>query len=232
MYPPKRHLGQHIGIKAHEDLIKALGIVCRKNRHIRGLLAGAPWGGAEWYLEKLKLLAWRAAGDRISFTGALPFDIAKSAWPDLNLAVHVPISENCGGVIEPLLSRVPIIASDVGGLPEVIFDGLTGRLVPPRNPEFLAAAILQCLEEIERYREMAVRGEQLVRTMFDVERTAREVFGIYRHILNGEPPPPEFDSRKLVRELSMKVRDREDANRFAPRRALPARGVEVTTCPR
>ena len=96
--------------------------------------------------------------------------------------MHVPLSENCVGVIEPLNAEVPVIASSVSGLPEVIIDRRTGWLVPPRRSHLLARAILEVLDHGEEGRRMAVLGKQLVDTMFDVERTGREVYEIYRHV--------------------------------------------------
>jgi glycosyltransferase involved in cell wall biosynthesis len=229
MYPPRFYLGQRIGLKAHEDLIEALGIVCRKDPRVRGVIAGSAWGGADWYEQRLRERARQVAGDRITFPGPLPFGEAKHAWHDLDLAVHVPISENCGGVIEPLLACVPVIASRVGGLPEVIFDGFTGTLVPPRDPERLAETILQCIVERDHGRRMARRGEQLVRTMFDVDRTAREVLAVYRHILSGDIRPLEFDSRAAAESLAAK--DSTDSRASVPKRE-PKEVKEVILCPR
>lgn len=229
MYPPKFYLGQRIGLKAHEDLIEALGIVLRKDPRVRGVIAGAAWGGADWYEKRLQQQARKTAGDRIAFTGALPFSEAKSAWRDLDLAVHVPISENCGGVIEPLLAHVPVIASRVGGLPEVIFEGITGKLVPPRDPQGLAEAILKCIADRGHCRQTALRGAELVKTMFDVNRTAREVRAVYEHIMTGNARPPEFDSRVVSATLSTEYP--VDSQARVPKRE-PQEDKEVVSCPR
>ena len=60
-------------------------------------------------------------------------------------AVHVPRSENCGGVVEPFSAGVPVIAAAVGGLPEVVIDNVTGRIVRDRSPKVLAQNISQIL---------------------------------------------------------------------------------------
>lgn len=199
MYPPKRALGQTCGMKCHEDIIAALAKVCRKIPHAMGVFVGTGWDGATWYEEKLRRLAARLAGDRIRFAGPLPAAAARQAWRDIDLAVHVPLSENCGGVIEPLHFGVPVIASAVGGIPEVIIADRTGWLVPPRNPDLLATAILRALSNLDAGRHMASTGKRLVDTMFDVERTAREVLDIYRHVLDRDcPPPVPFDAHRFL----------------------------------
>ncbi|MCW5556031.1 MAG: glycosyltransferase family 4 protein [Verrucomicrobiae bacterium] len=195
MYPPKFFLGQRVGLKCHEDLIEALGYVCRARPNVLGVIVGGAWNGAGWYEQKLKRLADKAAGNRIRFTGPLPGEAAKRAWKDFDLAVHVPLSENCGGVIEPLNAGVPVIASAIGGLPEVVIDGRTGLLIPPRRPYALARAITDALDRKKECLKMAAAGKRLVDTMFDVERTAQEVYQVYRHLLDPRClAPVPFDS--------------------------------------
>ncbi len=88
-----------------------------------------------------------------------------------------------------------MIAARVGGLPEVVIDGVTGLLVLPRNPEALAAALLRVCADPRRYREMAQAGAELVSQMFDVRRTAREIYQTYCHILDHSVPrPAEFQT--------------------------------------
>src|ERR1019366_4599623 len=141
-----------------------------------GILAGGPWGKAARYQDRLRRLAERVGKGRILMPGYWSFSEVQEYWPDFDCAMHVPISENCGGVVEPLVAGVPTIAGDVGGLPEVVINGVTGILVPKRNPEALAGAVLKVLADPERYRAMARLGGELVGEMFDVRRTAGEVY--------------------------------------------------------
>jgi hypothetical protein len=91
----------------------------------------------------------------------------------------------------------------IGGLPELVIEGVTGKLVGIRDPCGLAGAILEVLDNRERYIGLASAGRDLLLTMFDVRRTAREVMEIYRHILDHDyPRPPEFDSEAEMHELS------------------------------
>ena len=203
MYPPKFLLGQRVGLKCHEDIIEALGSVTQIRPDVIGVFVGGAWNNATWYERRLMQVARRRAGDRVRFAGSLPAGAARQAWGDFDLAVHVPLSENCGGVIEPLNAGVPVIASSVGGLPEVIIDRRTGWLVPPRRPDLLARAILEALDHGDEGRRMAALGKQLVDTMFDVERTGREVYEIYRHVLDPRCPPPRaFSSTDFLGQLT------------------------------
>jgi glycosyltransferase involved in cell wall biosynthesis len=203
MYAPKYYLGHTKGLKRHEDIIDALGILIKQNPRIKGVFVGGAWNGAEWYENKLRLRAQRIAGDRIFFTGPLQSEQAFQAWEDYDVAIHVPISENCGGVVEPLCFAVPTIASKVGGLPEVIIEGKTGYLVPPNNPEILAKRIGEVISDFGKARQMAETGKLLVKKMFDVDRTAQEIIAIYKHVLDPRNPrPDEFKSNRFVNKAT------------------------------
>jgi len=190
MYAPKYFLGQTVGLKCHEDIIDALGIVLRRNPRAVGVLAGGPVRNATWYENRLRARA-EATHERIRMPGLLPHEVVQNAWADFDLAVHVPISENCGGVLEPLLACVPVVASNVGGIPELVIDGVTGKLVAPRRPQELAEAILEAFEDLEHHRRMAEAGNALANCIFDVRRTAPEIEQIYRHVLDSSIAAPE-----------------------------------------
>jgi glycosyltransferase involved in cell wall biosynthesis len=203
IYAPKWYLGQRRGLKAHEDLIDALGIVIRQRSDVVGMLIGGSFMKSLWYEESLRKRARAVGGDRIVMTGYMPVEKIRQAWPEFDLAVHVPTSENCGGVMEPMLAGVPIIASRVGGLPELVIDGVTGTTVPPKNPAELARQILLSLTAKDRGRQFAAKGQNLVARTFAVERTAREVFDIYSHALRLRTERPvEFDPENAIAAAS------------------------------
>ncbi|ATX81430.1 Glycosyltransferase involved in cell wall bisynthesis [Mariprofundus ferrinatatus] len=201
LYPPKRHLGQSRGLKRHEDVIEALGRVLSARDDVVGLLIGSQWGGGHSYEERLKKMADRIGGGRILMPGHMASEEVLAAWEDFDLAVHVPASENCGGVVEPLQAGIPVIAARVGGLPEVVIDGVTGLLVDGGDIDQLAEAMNRTLDHPDELRVMARRGQKLVTHMFDVHRTAAEVVGIYRHLLEGSEAPAFFDSNAYAREM-------------------------------
>jgi glycosyltransferase involved in cell wall biosynthesis len=195
MYPPRWYLGEKTGLKRHEDLITALGIALGKSKRIFGILAGGQWGEGHRYEDQLRSMASTTGNGRIIMPGALNRAQVSRLWPLVDCAVHVPASENCGGVVEPMLAGVPVIASTTGGLPEVVIDGLTGSTVPAKQPGILAKRIVEVMESIEAHRGMARRGAQLVGTMFNVSRTAPEVLGIYRFLLGqSDNRPAGFSS--------------------------------------
>jgi glycosyltransferase involved in cell wall biosynthesis len=202
MYPPKRYLGQTTGIKGHELIIDALGIVAKQRKDVVGVLIGGQWGGGTAYEARLRKRAWDAARRQIRFTGRLSPAEVCAIWRDLDVVVHVPVSENCGGAVEPLANNLPIITSNTGGLPELVIDGVTGWVVSEREAPMLARCIGEVLKEPEEARRRAAAGRKLARLMFDVERTAGEVLEIYKHIIGQRTDrPPEYDSMKHVAHL-------------------------------
>lgn len=198
IYPPKKYLGQMVGLKCHEDVIEAIRIAQRERGDVWGVLPGATFGNSERYEQKLKALAQRKGNGRILMPGKFSAQEVARSWPDFDCAVHVPLSENCGGVVEPLLSGVPTIAGNVGGLPEVVQPGLTGEVVPIRNPKVLAEAVLNVFEHYDEFRQMARRGAQLSNVMFDPARCGKEVLSIYRHVLFNTPRPDVFNSEQFL----------------------------------
>jgi glycosyltransferase involved in cell wall biosynthesis len=200
MYPPKYFLGQQYGLKRHEDVIDALALVAQQRSDVAGVLVGGQWGGGG-YEAKLKRRAQTKANGKILFVGRVPAQEAIKMWHDFDCAVHVPHSENCGGVVEPLAAQVPTIASNVGGLPEVVLDGITGWTVPVGKPHRLAECIQSVLADAETARTRARMGQRLVKTMFDVNRTGKEMAAIYSYIVGlSSEKPPYFDARSYLEQ--------------------------------
>jgi glycosyltransferase involved in cell wall biosynthesis len=127
-------------------------------------------------------------------TGYLPVDEIRRMWPDFDVAVHVPLSENCGGIGEPMLAKVPVIAGKVGGLPELIIDGVTGTLVPIRQPGELSSAILRVLSSPGEYSRLAANAFRLASGMAADRRLGEEVLDIYCRVLMPKSEPQKrFD---------------------------------------
>jgi glycosyltransferase involved in cell wall biosynthesis len=89
------------------------------------------------------------------------------------IAVIVPsiIPENCPLVVlEAMMASRPVIASRIGGIPELVQDGVNGYLVTPNDPAALATAMKRVLRNIPEAREMGERGRAIIhRQKFDSE---------------------------------------------------------------
>jgi len=98
----------------------------------------------------------------------------------LDLFVMSSTTEGLGtSLLDAMAASRPIVATRAGGIPEVVVDGETGVLVPPRDGEALAAAILDMLHDEAKRRRMAEAGFARVRTRFSVDRMVEETLAVY-----------------------------------------------------
>jgi glycosyltransferase involved in cell wall biosynthesis len=204
MYAPKWFLGQSRGLKGHEDFIAALKLVREARPDARGVIIGGRWGDAEWYEERLRYLGTKTCNGYLAFLG--PRRDVPALYPDLDLAVMPSHTENIPfSAIESLLSGVPVVATNVGGLPDLIQDNKNGWLVPPRQPEALASAILEALNDRDEAKRRTTEGQARARKLFDAETTGREVAGIYErilgHLARRESDFVEHTSKKALRAV-------------------------------
>ena len=85
-------------------------------------------------------------------------------------------------LLEALAARKPVIASSVGGTPEIIQHQQTGWLIPPRNPEALAQAVCAAIAQPELAQKLADRGYEYVKEYFDQKQMIAKVLSLYRRI--------------------------------------------------
>ena len=180
MYAPKHYLGHTRGLKGHEDLIDAIGMLADEGEKVMCVMVGGPWAGAVAYEQRLHEYARKHAPDHVVFLGTRS-DIP-DLYSDMDLAVHPSHSENVGGAVESLLLAVPTIATNVGGFPDLVRPGDTGWLVPSKDPAALARTIRHALHHPDEARTFAQRGCELARDMFDVKNNARDVFEFYQRL--------------------------------------------------
>ena len=183
MYPPKWYLGQTRGIKGHEDFIDAIMLCLHQRPVLRAAIIGGAWNDASGYERRVRDYARRRCGDRVVFLGTRR-DVP-DLYADFDLVVHPSHSENVGGAGESLLFAVPTVATAVGGMPDLVREGETGWLVPPREPRKLAACILEILDDREKSRARTRRGQLLARELLDVRKTGGEILSVYQQILGA-----------------------------------------------
>ena len=87
-------------------------------------------------------------------------------------------------ILEAMACQLPIIATRVGGNPELVLDEGTGKLVPPANPEALASAIIAYAEHPELARQHGLAGRSAVERQFSIEAMAQAYCSLYDSLLN------------------------------------------------
>ncbi len=160
--------------KGHPTLLDAWPMVLREFPDAYLLIVGEG--------SRSEALAAQAAelrvGHRVVFTGRREDMPAVTAA--LDVAVLPSYREAQGlSVLEAMALSRPVVASNVGGIPEMIEDGVTGLLVPPRDPDALAAAILRLLRD-HRLADMLGRaGHDLAYRRFCLEQMIASIEDIY-----------------------------------------------------
>ena len=134
----------------------------------------------------------RAPGDAdrraLGLDRAFSLPGARDDVPDLLAALDVGVccSDFEGGplsVMEYMDAGLPVVATRVGGLPELVADGVTGELVPPRDPAALGAALSRLLEDPERRGRLGAAGRARIRDEYGIDRWTARLEDLYTTLL-------------------------------------------------
>lgn len=146
--------------KGHAALVEAMAVVIRRFPTARALVIGEPLLESDRaHLDGLRTLAAeRGVGAQVLFAGFVA-DAARIVGR-ATIVVHPSTVEESFGLVplEAMAAGVPVVASRIGGIPEVVGDGVTGVLVPPGDPAALAAAIVGLLDDPVRRARMGAEG--------------------------------------------------------------------------
>ena len=171
--------------KGQEVAIDALARLSAAQPALQLVLIGG--GGERQVLEQQA--ARLGLADRVHFIGFR--NDARALLRQLDLCLVPSRSEGLGTTaLEAQAEGVPVIASRSGGLPEVVRDGKTGRLVPVGDAAALADAIAGALAEPERTRHWVEQARREA-ARHDVVRTVRDTIAVYDEIL---PEPLRLDA--------------------------------------
>jgi sugar transferase (PEP-CTERM/EpsH1 system associated) len=165
--------------KGLDQLIAAFAELCKRTPDVQLLLVGDGElrGQLETQVRRLGL------ADHVTFTGfrtdvpailtELDLFVLPSLWEGLPLVL-----------LEAMAAQLPVVATAVGGTPELVLDGETGLLVPPADPTALAAAMHFLLTQDALRREMGRRGRRRVEREFSATRAVAETTQLYEELLS------------------------------------------------
>ncbi len=91
-------------------------------------------------------------------------------------------------LLEAMAAGLPVVATEVGGVPEMVSDEESALLVPARDPRAMAAALARVLTDGGLARGLAANASMLVATRYSPETYVRSLLGIYRQVIAGAPP--------------------------------------------
>jgi len=172
------HIGRFSPQKNHIILIDAFALALKENNKMYLWLVG------DGELREIikDLVSKKGLEEKISFLG-LRSDIAM-LLADSDLFV---LSSDYEGlpivILEAMAAGKPVIATAVGGVPELVEDGITGILVPPRDPESLSQAILRLAKDPDLRHRMGQMGQKNALERFDISLAIRKYEALYLKLL-------------------------------------------------
>jgi glycosyltransferase involved in cell wall biosynthesis len=102
----------------------------------------------------------------------------------LDIFVLPSISEGLpNAILEAMACTVPVVATNVGGIPEIITNNVTGKLVQPRNSKDLANAVLQLLENNKKMRKIAENGRNFIKNEFSLNKQVQQFEALYEYLI-------------------------------------------------
>ena len=176
--------------KGHDVFLHAMTIVARSCPDARCLLVGDSLfdGEEEWKAQMLALARRLGLGDRAVFTGWR--DDVPALLQALDVLVHAPTTPDSMPtvVMEAMAAGRPVVGAAIGGVPELVTDGVTGRLVPPRDPEALAAALRLLLDDPAARARLGAAARGRAVQELSRERFAQAMTEVYETVLGGRGP--------------------------------------------
>ena len=181
--------------KGADTLVEAMPLVREQIPDARAVLVGAADGGNPDAIPEAELQAWdaRPGVEWWGFRDEMESVLAQAH------VVCLP-SRYGEGVPRVLIEGAalgrPLVSTDRPGCREIVRDGETGRLVPPADPQALAAALIELLGDAELRRRLGTGARALAVRSFSSDRVTADTFGVYRRVAPGfdgpsaRPPEP------------------------------------------
>lgn len=169
--------------KSQSDLLAAAAILAREMPALHVVLVGE---GA--LRHELETLAERLGiRERVTFTGFRPD--ALDLLGAFDCFVISSYLEGLGtSIMDAQAAGIPVVATRTGGIPEIVQDGVTGLLVPPRDPDALAVAVRRMLSD-RALRDACVRAARAQSPGYDFHRMVYKTLDVYRHLCQNGPSP-------------------------------------------
>jgi len=166
--------------KGHDDLIRALHLV--RNQLPPGWLLLAPGRDIGGNLERTRDLSEQLGlSTHVHFLGELGDMVAVLLAAD----IHISASHTEGfpnNILEAMCAGLPVVATAVGGVPEMVIDGVTGLLVPAQEPHEMGRALVQLVYDPARRRSMGEAGRNCVVSRYSIERSVEALQETYAKV--------------------------------------------------
>jgi len=169
--------------KGYEVMLRALPAILRAIPTVHYVIVGSDDHN---YADRLKRLAYELKiADRVHIVGFQ--DPVHPFLAALDLYVHPALMEGFGiAVVEAMAVGKAVVATTIGGLPEVVAQGETGLLVPPGDAESLAATVVSLLEDKVRREQMGRKGKARAQERFSLGASVAHMEQLYGEVLAAQ----------------------------------------------
>jgi glycosyltransferase involved in cell wall biosynthesis len=175
--------GRLVPRKGFQDVIRAMRWVPDAECVIVGGPPGRPAAEDPFGRRLVEVARQAGVADRIRMVGAVPRAEMPRWYRSADLMVTAPWYEPFGLTpLEAMAAGVPVVASAVGGLLDTVVDGITGELVPPRDPAHLGRTLRRLLADRERRLGMSAAATDRARSRYGWPRAAEQLTAVYRSV--------------------------------------------------
>jgi D-inositol-3-phosphate glycosyltransferase len=174
-------VGRLVERKGFQDVIAAMRFAPGAECVVVG---GSPDGGDDPQVHRLEAAARRAGvTDRVRLAGAVPRADLPQWYRSADVVAAAPWYEPFGLTpLEAMACGVPVVGTAVGGLTDTIVDGLTGELVPPRDPRALGLTLRKLLSDPMRRLTYGSAALERARRCYSWERAADQLLAVYASV--------------------------------------------------
>ena len=179
-------IGRITPLKGHVYFLRAMADVIRSVPYAKIWIIGSPPLGKESYLRELHVLIRRLGlTDYVEFLGNQR-DIPKLLQEIDVLVMSTTTQEAFGRVIlEAQAAEVPVVATRVGGVVDIIDDGQTGLLVPPKDTRSMAQAVVRILNDPGLVKRITSQALKKLKSNFTLEHMASQTIKVYEEALSS-----------------------------------------------
>jgi glycosyltransferase involved in cell wall biosynthesis len=181
-------VGRLVEQKGFDDLLRACALLRDRGLAFHCDIIGGPREPEDTnsYVELGKLHRRLGLGGQVCFLGELPFSRVLEAYRAAHIFVLPCVVAADGGsdvtpnaLIEAMAMQLAVVSTPIAAIPEIVEDGTSGVLVPPRDPVALADALARLLADAELRARLGTAARKRIEERFDIERNIRSYVALF-----------------------------------------------------